>query len=172
MFDYVELNCYCFDIKQFLFLFIMMAYRFYDLCAFADVIRATDKQSFLVALKRHLEQALLIYEDEGDSDENRRLDFKLTLLIVTFVVNNRLLEEKQDRIRFFENNSRFFRRIRRRVFWQKYLLFLRDDPMQFPEEFPEMKISVKEMIVLATTVYVQKGWGCCDNLKRELELMA
>lgn len=149
-----------------------MTYQFYDLCSFADVIFAVDKDCFLEALKQHLKKALLIYEDDSDSEEQRCLDFKLTLLMVRFAVDGRLLEQKQDDLRVYEKNKRFWRRLFQRSFWRKYIIFPGERPDLFHEETPNLKVSVKEMIVLASTVYFQKGWGCCDDLKRELEHMA
>lgn len=150
----------------------MMTYQFYDLRAFADVIYAADKDSFLEKLTRHLKQALLIYEDDKDSDEQRRLDFKLTLLIVSFSVNAPLLRQKQDDIRLYEEKNCSWKRFFRLSFWRRYIIFPGERRQIEWEEHPNMKISVKEMIVLASTVYCQQGWGGCDDLRRSLELAA
>lgn len=150
----------------------MMTYQFYDLRAFADVIYAADRDSFLKKLTRHLKQALLIYEDDKDSDEQRRLDFKLTLLMVAFSVNASLLRQKQDDIRLYEEKNCSWKHFFQPDFWRRYVVFPDERRPIERKERPHMKISVKEMIVLASTVYYQRGWGRCDDLRRRLELAA
>lgn len=147
----------------------MMTYQFYDLRTFANVMAVADKKSFLDELIKHLKEALLIYEGTEDTDEQRRLDFKLMLLMVQFSVDANLLRQKQDDIRLYEEKNRSWKRFFRLDFWWRYIIFPGEKRSIEWKEQPDMHISVKEMIVLASTVYFQRGWGSCDDLRRELE---
>ena len=151
----------------------MMTYQFYDLRAFANVMGAEDKKFFLEELIKHLKKALLLaYEGSDDTEEQRRLDFKLMLLIVRFSVDVRLLRQKQDDIRLYEEKYCSRKRFFRLDFWRRYIIFPGEKRSIEWKEQPDMHISVKEMIVLASTVYFQRGWGGCDDLRRSLELAA
>lgn len=147
----------------------MMTYQFYDLRAFANVMAVADKKSFLEELIKHLKKALLIYEKAEDDDEQRRFDFKLMLLMVQFSVDANLLRQKQDDIRLYEEKYCSWKRFFRRDFWRRYIIFPGEKRSIEWKEQPDMHISVKEMIVLASTVYFQRGWGSCDDLRRELQ---
>ena len=134
----------------------MLEKRIFDLSAIAKVLSAnvmTDKNEFLTQVNTSFESAL---DALGIPTEERKWTLKLALQMIDFRVNNRLLDELRDNLKFQENSKdmSFIRR-----------LFANRGHRQ-------MAVSMQELAELAASVYRQNNWGSPLDLKRHLELVS
>ena len=132
----------------------MLQERVFSLSDIAKVLSAnvmTDKNEFLTQVNAGFESALGAM---GIPTEERKWTLKLALQMIDFRVNNRLLDELRDNLKFQENSKDM-------SFIQR--LFANRGHRQ-------MAVSIQELAELAASVYRQNSWGTPLDLKRHLEL--